>query len=837
MSSLDFMRDDDLLNQNKTSTQPIAPQPAVSAKPLKADAIENSWQNIPRTISGGAKDILKQSFPDTNQAYQESKTMNPIAKATAIGKGTVSALKEGLVQPLNRLGVGLARNLAGGGTEKAFTPKPGYQQQLLGHEEVKPLSQDLGDTVAMGHDLARKYNPGGDDPNAWSSKVFAGSMTPVFALLAGGMKAMDADVGAGDLIEKPLKQGLEHLVQEGGEKIAKKTFQGLDEVTLKTVEKMKGKADVSKQFIADLAKAPDLKQQEREILNEVLSRYSDKGKVNVEQFAKEVEQELLPLSAKDVPTRYESINLPEDLRGNVDQYQEMVYESPIKTQAGNVHFANHTENYFGHVRTEDLPTGYAARPPGYNNEETKKTLDWMYDRRKQYEAKDDPQFPQLPQLNKQIAGLEEWINQPPGGTRRVLEVQSDLMQRGRMENESKQFLIPTDYLTSNEREAFGASARRLSLLEGAENKGAYLDEIKQLEEKMSELTNKGTLMKDAEAAKRAPEIAKLSQYNNPTAHFRMIREEVKRAALDGKDKIQFPTGKTAAQIEGFIGGDAMVPDTAAIGDSFDYGGEPHIVLDKDPYDRSATVTRADNIHDQFPVSDILGEEKFSIMQDISSGDADEHDLNAALKEVHDDIVHHRSVDMPTDLKDRLVKLYESTDTGDVVEALKGTDEDVKNMLSSYVVGNRMDVSGKRVHYVTDINAEKMLSPGDIRNIHGYLDESMPGLFYADEETGMFYKLKNEGETESMSIGTTSEDFNIDDLPTEQKAVVSFYEKEVQKYLKSKYPGMQRVTDENGVEWFEVPIKPEQGKMPVEAFAAAPLAPVLATTNKKDKQNQ
>jgi len=43
---------------------------------------------------------------------------------------------------------------------------------------------------------------------------------------------------------------------------------------------------------------------------------------------------------------------------------------------------------------------------------------------------------------------------------------------------------------------------------------------------------------------------KLYQYNDPTAHFRMIREEIKKASQDGKTKLQFPTGETAMKIEG-----------------------------------------------------------------------------------------------------------------------------------------------------------------------------------------------------------------------------------------------------------------------------------------------
>ncbi|PPE22846.1 hypothetical protein C4K41_28015, partial [Escherichia coli] len=44
-------------------------------------------------------------------------------------------------------------------------------------------------------------------------------------------------------------------------------------------------------------------------------------------------------------------------------------------------------------------------------------------------------------------------------------------------------------------------------------------------------------------------MAQLSPYAN-TWQDRIIREEVKQAAKDGKTKLQFPTGETAMKIEG-----------------------------------------------------------------------------------------------------------------------------------------------------------------------------------------------------------------------------------------------------------------------------------------------
>jgi len=92
-----------------------------------------------------------------------------------------------------------------------------------------------------------------------------------------------------------------------------------------------------------------------------------------------------------------------------------------------------------------------------------------------------------------------------GKTRRVIEVQSDLYQKGNLEKE----------------------ARVHKNFEGApdEELPSFVKE-------------------------RRKELNKLKQYTDPTAHFRMVREEIATAAKDGRTKLQFPTGETAMKVEG-----------------------------------------------------------------------------------------------------------------------------------------------------------------------------------------------------------------------------------------------------------------------------------------------
>lgn len=280
-----------------------------------------------------------------------------------------------------------------------------------------------------------------------------------------------------------------------------KAYEGEKDLTTKILKDLEGKTTVSKQYILDATNRGELKQVERDLIREIVSKEGDT--VNVADFAKKVKAELLPLKrvssdisykengvtmrtreagAKVIPSRYESISLPSEVRGDVKNYRENIYESPIKTSAGETHFSGNSKNYFGHTRIEDMAD------------------------------------------NK---------------TRRVIEVQSDLYQKGNLERE-----MP--YQTGMSESVLRKLNPNSKLQPGDVVK---YDEVpgKIKEYKITENKNgniQGGLFS------RNKEVSKLQQYNDPTAHFRMVREEIKKAAQDGKTKLQFPTGETAMKIEG-----------------------------------------------------------------------------------------------------------------------------------------------------------------------------------------------------------------------------------------------------------------------------------------------
>lgn len=348
------------------------------------------------------------------------------------------------------------------------------------------------------------------------------------------------------------------------QKAAAPVFKGFDDLTTRTLEKLKGRSTVSKQFISDITNSPDLKQAERDVVRRVLA--DERDTVNVPDFANKVKSELLPLESNvkipgdrgGLSAQYESITLPDELRGPVANYSERIYESPIKTSAGEVHFQERKHpNYFAHSRIEDLPD--------------KKT-------------------------------------------RRVIEAQSDLFQKGRLEDE-----------------VGGTMGNVYSPEEISRGVVAYDPMVKQWGLRVGNSTSFGT-KKEMETLRdgilaRAEEIKKLEPYRN-TWHERVIREEVKQAAKDGKTKLQFPTGETAMKIEGL--GQGGEQGFLLLGDEMPTGGwGTETPLTPGNMEVGRVIT--DRSNDDWIITDVLGDGKFKAVPKAT------HDNFMELGGIEDDV--------------------------------------------------------------------------------------------------------------------------------------------------------------------------------------------------------
>ncbi len=237
------------------------------------------------------------------------------------------------------------------------------------------------------------------------------------------------------------------------------------ELSTNIVERLGTREVVSRQFIEDLLKMQGVKEAEKKVINEALSELPEDSQINVEQFGSKVASKLLDLKVSTAldGDKYFRIALPDDIRGEVADYKERVYESPINTSAGGIHFSEKdVPKYFAHTRIEDI-------------------------------AMDGKTFTTDSTFGKR------------GTTRRVIEVQSDLFQKGGLDNQ-------------------------------------YPDAFAPIPE-------------------RSAELSKLESYRN-TWHERIIQEEIKNAAKDGKTTLLFPTGETAMKIEGLGSRDRFVIKTA-----------------------------------------------------------------------------------------------------------------------------------------------------------------------------------------------------------------------------------------------------------------------------------
>ena len=420
-------------------------------------------------------------------------------------------------------------------------------------ETGKPLGREMVDTSKIRTITINKseYNAARKNPDAFRKLLAEKLANKSPSQLFGAATGIQEDEN-GNIKIDPASAALGML---GVGMVTK--VRGITTKTLNRIASETKSATVSRQFIEDLTNRPDLKQGERTLMRSVLASF-DGATVTVKDFVNKVKAQLLPLKVLDIKIskadtlkklngkgiffeqdmsgeanmvnkkgdiiefdsldpatqdlvskysgnsetyremtgnpKYEGVSLPPELRGPVANYKENIYESPISTSAGDTHFPGQTKNYFAHTRVEDLP-------PAKNAGEMMRPRTGI------------GAFEAMKEAEKLGKG---------GTTRRVIELQSDLFQKGNLERELPQSKTGMNFDTAKE----------------------VLQQNKDFPARMrvADKTVK-------ELRPRADELARLESYRN-TWQERIIREEVAQAAKDGKTKLQFPTGETAMKIEG-----------------------------------------------------------------------------------------------------------------------------------------------------------------------------------------------------------------------------------------------------------------------------------------------
>ncbi len=302
----------------------------------------------------------------------------------------------------------------------------------------------------------------------------------------------------------------------------------VQKLTTKVLKMLEGKESVKKVFIENALKS-GLTKPEIDITTEVLKGFGET--VNVAQFEQEILKQLLPLDRTPLSSDgYMHVALKDDIRGDVLDYTENIYQSPIEVEAGQIHFDlsmgdimqaedqvaakrddKAADHYFGHTRVETLA----------------------------------------------------------GDVRRIIEIQSDLYQRGGVEAEiqgiknksmnyemreggSKAYMTKIDYKTYEEaNDQIGYAREQKSFAQIGQKKDLTVTQAEKLEAKNMRISQ--ALIekyKDRFIQREVAKLQKLEQYKNPTAHMRMLREEIRQASVDGVKTLLLPTGQTAMAVEG-----------------------------------------------------------------------------------------------------------------------------------------------------------------------------------------------------------------------------------------------------------------------------------------------
>lgn len=439
--------------------------------------------------------------------------------------------------------------------------------------------------------------------------------------------------------------------------------------TLKTLKELgEGRGNVSKQYLMDLTNRGNIKQAEREAVRNVLDQFPGK-KIDADEFGQAVRRQLLPLNTGQRVTQwYESVALPDELRGPVANYKEKVYQSPIETSAGKVHFSGKavpTEEAINSGKSVGYPTNYFAH-----------------------------------------SRIEDMAD---GDTRRVIEIQSDLMQKGRLESEMGNSVV------------------------------SYADEVKKYlsQAEFDEIKTNPSIKRKEEllrkvADMRNKEVERLQPYRN-IWHERLIREEVQDAAQAGKKKLQFPTGETAMKIEGLNRSDMF--HNVEPGES----GRFRVTSYTQPEDLFVG-SQVQGLGSNWVVTDVLEHGKFRARRSVVP-------VNSYAANVLES-------NYPALIKDQ----YGNIDLGQTLSAYKKASE-------------------KMYHELLDV----------------------------------------------IRRSDTVEEFDVSGRADTSDPIYKFYEKPVGKYLQKNY-NAKRVTDDQGVSWWEIDVPGKAAREPVEAFNFAPLFP-------------
>lgn len=278
--------------------------------------------------------------------------------------------------------------------------------------------------------------------------------------------------------------------------------------------------------------------------------------------------------------------------------------------------------------------------------------------------------------------------------------------------------------------------------------------------------------------------------------LRLLRESLRNAAQEGAETLRFPTPYTLAVIEGYVNkaGENGAPYTIVSGDSdrldqgdiIDYGGIEMIVVDSNAYD--ITVAPRDEVFvtDYY---DFINNETINYTDEVIG------EIKRSVNDVNNitesDLESIEFGDLPWTAgktEDVLRAAIEQSEDGSI--RLSDVEDNISDEIRDYLYGTPIDEL---------FWGDETYSDGD-------------QTYYLVERRGSIETFKQPDEYEE---GSAKEDFESQ-ISRDQQTVVNKY-KELNKILKKMRPDAEVVTDDNGMEWLETKLTPEDANNPLIAF--------------------
>lgn len=570
--------------------------------------------------------------------------------------------------------------------------------------------------------------------------------------------------------------------QESLRQLQQEYFQNPDKLTLKFLENpnIKNREKVSYTYLREFVNSKNLplKQAERDLIIDVLdTQFKDEKNISIEDFSNAVKGELLPLAV--IPSNSYADYGADNVKKEDLTFETHIYNSPFRHGYEGHFGGNFTSDYIIEKKGEDyvlIDKLSGEERASYPDMELAK------EGREEFSQTDNLQGIYRSGL---FGHARVWDNSKKGDIRYIAEIQSDVFQNLDRIKESPNEKVEwaNDQIRSWELSKKNYESLLDEHIKNGDEEFAKEDreDIASIETKIKELEN--YRQREIEKSKKTDDSKKPKFLSYKNIWFeRIIREEIRNAAMNNVKRLRFPLPYTIAHIEGFLGKGGQVPENLAVGEYLMHGNTRYVLLEKNERNENALV---------IPEKDIRG---FYDYSQLRSDDV-ENEVEQLRENVNDS----------DELKDSYLKNYSSFSRE---ELLKLKTED-------------------NIRFEKEIEniAEKIIDE-KYKNSQGYID------FYNDivlgerksnyiDDEGRIIIVENSDNIETFSMGGRSankETFDYEkDLISQQSTVIRFYDKQVNKYLeKLRRNNLATITDENGFDWLETDIVPED-KAAVEAF--------------------